>query len=153
MQQIQGVSSKALALIKKLKPYQGGNNTLWRVHRLDIVDKHRLLVPVAAVHTKTGIQWAITGPGLPDLPPTQKMIVPATNRKFPLEDGDVLGTYPRVIADGYKDESKIEFAIEIAFGEGQIFDGQPVIPTLHEIIDFTERLIDIFARYIFKADW
>lgn len=33
-------------VISKLKPYEGGNDSIWAIHRLDILDKHRLLIPV-----------------------------------------------------------------------------------------------------------
>lgn len=39
-----------MSLLKALKPYKGGNEPLWGLNRLDILDKHRLLVPVAAGH-------------------------------------------------------------------------------------------------------
>ena len=42
---VEGASEDVIAAIKELKPYQGGNDTLWLLHRLDILDKHQVLVP------------------------------------------------------------------------------------------------------------
>jgi hypothetical protein len=33
-------------LVSEIKPYDGGNDALWSIHKLDILDKHRLLIPV-----------------------------------------------------------------------------------------------------------
>jgi len=82
------------------------------------------------------------------MPPRPMVLAPPDDRKFPLKNGDILLTYPRVRLP-FIDYSKFEFTFEIAFGEGQIFDGEAVIPTLTKLVDFTERVIDIFARRIF----
>ena len=79
------------------------------------------------------------------------MWIMPTERKFPLKNGDVLFAYPRVRLP-FQDDSKFKFTFEIAFGEGQIFDGEPVVPTLTQLIDFTERLIDIFVRQLLKSE-
>ena len=41
---------------------------------------------------------------------------------------------------------KTEITFEIAFGEGQIFDGEPVVETLTQLIDLVERVVGIFER-------
>lgn len=33
-------------IVTKIKPYSGGNDSLWPIHRFDILDKHRLLLPI-----------------------------------------------------------------------------------------------------------
>ena len=48
---LQGASNFSMKLVERLKPYQGANNPFWRIHDLDIIDKHRLLLIVAASHT------------------------------------------------------------------------------------------------------
>jgi|SRR5215510_7255930 len=53
-----GASDKAISAIKDLKPYKGGNHVLWTVHDLDIIDKHRLIVPIATAHTGTEIRFS-----------------------------------------------------------------------------------------------
>jgi hypothetical protein len=50
MGKISGASQQAVNLIQILKPYKGGNDALWKLHRLDIIDKHRLLVTLAATN-------------------------------------------------------------------------------------------------------
>jgi hypothetical protein len=148
-----GASADIRKLVSRLKPYGGRNNdALWRLHSLDIADKHKLLIPVAAAHTMLGIQYHVTDEATRDMPKSPMLRTTPPERKFPLKDGDILLVYPRVRLP-FIDESKFDFAFEIAFGEGQIFDGEPVIPTLTKLVDLTERLIDIFARRILKISW
>jgi hypothetical protein len=45
---IEGVSPKAERLILRLKPYEAGNPALWKIHMLDVLDKHAGIIPVAA---------------------------------------------------------------------------------------------------------
>lgn len=62
-------SPEALALIKSVKPYHGGNEALRAVHDLDIIDKHQTLIT------------AVTMTGTPHIPWEQAM------RVGPIRDG------------------------------------------------------------------
>ena len=152
IRRIDGASVDAIKLVRRLKPYYSGNDTLWRLHRIDIADKHQLLIPVAAAHKEFGAQAGVINKRFP-APKSRMHIWPASNRKFPLKNGDELISYRRVIDPNYEDNTKFHFAFEIAFGEGQIFDGEPVIPALNQLIRFTERVIDLMARRILKISW
>lgn len=41
---VEGMRKEVIDSIRGIKPYQGGNNALWRIHRLDVIDKHKMLV-------------------------------------------------------------------------------------------------------------
>src|SRR5205814_10161229 len=41
--------------IDTIKPYKGGNASLWSLHPLDIMAKHHLLVPTIAVTHVSGV--------------------------------------------------------------------------------------------------
>jgi len=43
-------------IVSKIKPYDGGNFAIWPIHRLDIRDKHRLLIPVVYYSSISGIE-------------------------------------------------------------------------------------------------
>ena|SRR5450432_1982783 len=43
-------------LFDKIKPHDGGNFAIWPIHRLDIRDKHRLLIPVIYYASVSGIE-------------------------------------------------------------------------------------------------
>ena len=104
---------------------------------------------MATINSKFGFRWDIKGAELDHMPPSPMLTGPPITKKFPLEDGDELLVYRRVSAVGMQDNSEFQFTFAIAFGDGQIFDGEPVVPTLQQLIDFTERVVEIFARHIF----
>jgi hypothetical protein len=41
---------EALEVLDSIRPYQGGNIFLWELHRLNIIDKHRLLLAMSIVN-------------------------------------------------------------------------------------------------------
>jgi hypothetical protein len=48
----QGILAADLAKIDAIQPYKGGNDLLWAVHKLNNIDKHRLLLAVgSALHS------------------------------------------------------------------------------------------------------
>lgn len=55
-----GISETARRLIQGLKPYKGGNDALWLLHRMDIIDKHRHLNVLILIYTKIGMQGPLT---------------------------------------------------------------------------------------------
>ena len=40
--QTSGMSRQAIGAIDAIQPYRGGNDALWHLHKLNIIDKHRL---------------------------------------------------------------------------------------------------------------
>jgi hypothetical protein len=34
--------------------------------------------------------------------------------------------------------------IEIAFGESEVVEGEPITPTLHQLVQFVERFVALF---------
>src|ERR1022692_1403938 len=129
--------SEAIDAISALKPYKDGNDVLWRLHRLNNIDKHRLLVAVGSAplaHSITPSQRAeVTRRFYGSYPPDH----PAPNlagamisypaRHFPLKAGDVLLTLP---------ESEVEaftrFHFDLVFGESGVLEGVPLTGTLEE---------------------
>jgi len=133
--QIKGMSKPAIDAIDRIKPYKGGNDTLWRLHRLNNIDKHRLLVVVAAqfqgFYLDTG--WLIPN-------------IPIRGQKFvPVEAGAILfSATPQVIKQM---GNKVELSLEMAFFEPEIVEGEPIRPTLVQMIDLTENLISSIGAH------
>jgi hypothetical protein len=48
---VKGMNQTAIDKIEALKPYKGGNDALWKIHRLNITDKHQLLLAVGSIHS------------------------------------------------------------------------------------------------------
>ena len=125
-------------LIRRLQPYRGGKgHAFWQLHRLDIIDKHRAIIPVGA--NLANIQTFPPGNSVYTGKPT-----------YPLKEGDEL--FRSVFFEDHFD-GKTHFVFEVAFGEGQIVDGQPLMPTLIQFINLVERLMMIFAKYVFRCSW
>ncbi len=63
---LKGASDAAIAAIDAVKPYKGGNDSLWLLHTLNNIDKHRLLITVGSAARmcplKPGDELFIDGP-------------------------------------------------------------------------------------------
>jgi len=53
-------------ILTDLKPYAGGDHAIWPIHRLDIRDKHRLLIPVIFYSSVSGIETEHNGEVFPN---------------------------------------------------------------------------------------
>lgn len=145
---IDGASDAAKRFIHRLKPYKTGNSALWQIHELDILDKHKAIVPVGLAYrhftmtTRMKVPWQnepVTTPGI--------SIRPA-DRRYPLKDGHIL-LRVKSAALSAEHETDYQFAFEVAFGEGQVVDGQPLIPTLQQYGQMVERIISIAQQRFF----
>lgn len=158
---LKGVPAQAKKIIKRLKPYKGGNTVFWRLHQLDILDKHTVIIPVGVANSAVNIQfnwlpgWFKEGEVVPKAPRFSLGTKPRH-----LKDGDILPQLKFQAAghtiDGVQTQfsegetkSNFDFTFSISFGESQIIDGDPVVPTLNQFIDFIERVVGIFERKFF----
>lgn len=157
LRKVQGAPKEAIRLIKRLKPYKGGNEPLFWLHRLDIADKHRVLITVGSAHENVIIDFGAmhrhlfagtdVGFDLSEIPSMPLALEPA-DTQWPLEDGTEIYRVTATARSSHQDENT-QFTFGIAFGEGEVVQGEPLIPTLHHLIDFVEKVIDIFDRHIF----
>lgn len=143
LRKVEGASKGAVELVKAAKPYQGGNDALWRLHKLDIVDKHRLLVTVGSAYTNISIDFSTYMQRTfgRELPPMRLGMKPAESL-FPLKDGTVLY---RVMPGARRvDDDDPEFSFEIALDEPKVVEGEPLIPTLNDLLQAVEGVIEAF---------
>lgn len=152
---IKGVNRRAERLIRRLKPYEGGNTPLWILHELDALDKHQGIIPVAAAHVLTTVRWAmpfmfigpdntlrIGSPGPDGQPHWLPPGVPHGVRNvYPLTDNSEI--YRSAPTGFYED---VQASVTVAFSQAQIVDGEPVVETLNQLVVFIERAICIFER-------
>jgi hypothetical protein len=147
-----GMSHIAINEIDALRPYQGGDDTLWLLHSLNNIEKHRELLLVGssfrAVDVAPELQALLTqafaqisdspAPILPRIP-----LVPK-DRLYPLKPGAVLYQKPRSIAE----EASPEFLFEIAFGEPDSAEGRPLLPTLKEMIERVATITQALGAHL-----
>jgi hypothetical protein len=130
--QVDGMRQDAIDAIKAIKPYKGGNDTLWRLHRLNIIDKHRLLMAAGTCVSRVnsgfdrGMRKYFLEGGAP---PEAATII---EDRFPLKAGDKF-TFNVPEADVYHEP---QLFLEIAFNEPGVAKAKVVITVLKESLRF-----------------
>jgi hypothetical protein len=135
---VEGISLADKEAIDLIKPYGGGNDSLWGLHRLDIIDKHKLLItPVVCVNQ---IGYGISQMevermfgGILKLPPGAILpqtfwfpLPPKGVDAFALKKGDMV----LKVEGDHETNQNVELTFDIAFGEPEVFKGRPLVPTL-----------------------
>jgi hypothetical protein len=128
---IQGMSEAAKERINACAPYKGGDDALWRLHRLNNIDKHRLLITVCMFFGSVSSEHA-------------HYISPSHNAWKPLKAGDVLTVLP---TEYVKDEN-LHFTFEIAFNELGVAECEPVPKTLRQMAQVVGDTVDSFETLL-----
>jgi hypothetical protein len=146
----QRLRSDAIKPLSEIKAYQeGSDELLWQLDCINNIDKHRLLLTVSAqnrFHSMRpseareayadflgveGIESAISGGNIHTL---------RWNPILDLKPRDILARVPK-----HEVQEKMQFPIEIAFGESRILKGYPVIVTLNRMFDRVRYIINKFG--------
>jgi hypothetical protein len=117
------IRPKAIEALDLLKPYKGGNLDLWRIHELDRIDKHRALAPCASDFIFFA-DWF---------------------------DGDFLFKKDAPALAGLYDaqvEKDMQFEIEKSLSEPEASGCDPILPSLHQLVDVTESLVFSFKPFL-----
>jgi hypothetical protein len=135
LKRLKGASPGVPQAVRELEPYRDGNRALWRLHRLDIVDKHRLLVVVGMAYQAVSFDGGdMMARRFPDAfkgaePPSMPIAIRPADRLFPLADGAELFSEP--LADLSLNPG---FHFELSLGaEGLAEGGEPVSEIFDEI--------------------
>ncbi len=143
--QIKGMRQDAIDAIDAIKPYKGGNDILWRLHSLNKIDKHRLLLTAGSTLESVDIAGDMTrllekAMGKPlDMAFPELALRPA-NRLFPLKAGDHLFIGA---PDDEIDKNK-KFTFEVSLNEPGIIEGEPVLKVVKDMLDLIENLTPNF---------
>jgi len=147
---VEGMLPSDIQRIDGFKPYGGGNDQLWGLHRLDIIDKHCLLpTPVIAVN-RIGIQLstefverAFLGHirfSDPDAIPKQTRWYDIPNALSASKQGD-----PVLSVKGNREHHQdVEVTFDIALGEPDVFKGKPILATLEELAALVSDIAESF---------
>jgi hypothetical protein len=133
--EIQKIVPDALDIIGSVQPYKTADQTLWLLHQLDIIDKHRLLLTVTASMDKWGVDLA-------------KGINMWFNedRFIPLIAGYEVVNIPTSTYN--KPDQDFQLGVDIAFGESEIPEGELVLYTLNKLADFVDALVGQLNRFL-----
>jgi len=158
LQKVSGVSKEAIQLIKAAKPYKGGNEPLWWLHRLDIADKHRILITVGSAYENFIVDFgamfreshAASLSVDPSEIPSMPIAINPADRQWPLKDGAEVYRVMPAARDAHKDED-IHFTFGIAFGEGEVVQGEPLTPSLHQLVASVEEVVGSLVPLLCKV--
>jgi hypothetical protein len=135
--------SDAVALVKSLKPYRGGNDALRAIHDLDVLDKHQALVPVIGAGTSPQALIKFFGND-----PTR---VPAIASKID-RNGQTLTIMPPVT--NLPVGTKLPAKWDLVLGqEADPFGGYRPVELLHNFAKLTERIVQLFAGKFGSAEF
>jgi len=126
--------SMADFIIHKVRSYKSGNPALWNLHKLDNIDKHNLLITTVSQIGVSGIS-ATTATGL-----TVKNMSLFTVRKR-----GKLNSPPITAISSVKNIEVADYGqplFDVRFGNGQPYQGQSVLPTLHSIYEEVLNVIE-----------
>jgi hypothetical protein len=146
--QVQGLRESAIKAIDAVKPYKGGNDTPWVIHKLNNIDKHRFVILVGSAFRSVDLgAHAIASfrKAFPDFPvPDLHAFFKPADRLFPLKEGDEL----LIDAVDAEVNDKMHFQFEVAFGESGILEGESLIETLKSMADVVENLLTDFEPFL-----
>lgn len=145
---VKGMRREAIDLIDSIKPYKGGDDVLWRLHRLNNVDKHRLLFTVGAAFRSVDLgpslrnllqrEWSKTSDlKLPDFP----LELAPTDRLFPLKAGDELF----IDLPDAEVAKNMKFTFDVAINEPGVCEGEPLTLVLRASLDRVRHIVEQFA--------
>jgi hypothetical protein len=130
---IEGMSAGARKLVEASQRYATNDDTLWNIHELDRIDKHRLLIPVATSLN----QWGVSVLGT-------KLYW--SKERFVLEPGYEIASMP---TSTYEEHHKhFTLSVDVAFGQTEIIGGKPVLETLHQMARFVKAFVGAFEPFL-----
>jgi hypothetical protein len=124
-------SGEAIALLKSLKPYRGGNEALRAVHDLDVMDKHRALIPTTYMIGAPDAQWSRE---------------PDKSARFgPIRDGMSI---PAHLPVRFRERGQFVLCFPLVDSAGNRagpLGGGELVPTLKSLAELIDSIIEAFA--------
>jgi hypothetical protein len=145
-----GMSQAAMNLIDSVKPYKSGNDLLWKIHELNRIDKHRLLVTVGSSYRSMDIGAHIHAMMIKEFPdieiPIKPIFFKPADTLFPLKVG----------AELFVDEPNaqpipdMQFRFDVVLNEPGIVEGEYLVDVVHSMVGVVDGLVPTFAPLISK---
>lgn len=121
-------------IVKTIRPYKGngGNAALCALHDLDIEDKHCLLVPTFSVGALSGVDFSVGSNMWTDT--------------FLAVSADGAVVCPISAPGKFELHKHGQPLFNVSFGKGVPFEGQPVVPTLHQLSQLVGGIIKALEK-------
>lgn len=118
-------------ILEDVKPHRdfGGNELLWTITKFDKIDKHNLIIPVITVHK---IQRASIKTG--------GITINISNSRFGRANNFLASDMPIE----YQNDSGV--AVDVTFPENKFLPGEPVLPSLLNMAEATDKSVELFRR-------
>lgn len=130
-------SPEAIALLKSLKPYPGGNDPLRALHDLDIMDKHQALIPTSDMI------------GMPDFLGGKEIVRGVS--MGPIRDGMTVPMTPEIepyvrIGGQYQGRFSMHFPLVTPNNQAGPLGAREVVPALIDLANAIEGIVESFAN-------
>jgi hypothetical protein len=130
--------------IRALEPYPEGKGAdLWTFHRLNNIDKHRLILTVGSAFQSVDIGAFMTAQmekAMGKAMPAINLFIRPGDNLFPLEAGKEL-----FIGDVDEEPNqKMQFRFNVAINEPGLIEGKPIQETLVQFRDRVNGIIEAF---------
>lgn len=142
---MKGILPDTADAIRALKPYKGGNDILWRLHGLNNIEKHRLLLTVgshsAGIHLGEILASKAKGtqftPEVIEMMRSMNTFILPADKGFPLQAGFELF----IDAVDAEPNPKQKFAFDIALNEPGVIEGNAILETMHQSMCMVEGIV------------
>jgi len=146
---LRGADRGAVDVVRALQPWKGGDDLLWRLHRLDIVDKHHLLMPLIASQHSLGIGGTFNFPGMPPTEIPEIRLRPKSAGQ-PLRDGDevfrMAAAAQQSDSHGWDHEYKLSF--ELRFADMTSSSGSSPLTDIELLVDHAQTVAGSLTGFI-----
>jgi len=119
-------------IVNVVKPYKGGNDPLWSLHQLDIMDKHRLLIPTVSITQIAGVCAHDDNYNT------------FTNMTLGVDAGGRLQAISTSACMHITNYGYPSFGV--FFPKGSALEGQSLIPTLHQLSQIVSGVIQAIEK-------
>lgn len=149
IRKVEGINDAAIEIIKELKLYKDGNPTLWELHQLDIIDKHRAIIPVVNENKAVVFDFGehmnqIFGEDKLGKIPLIPLGLRPTDRQ--ISDGIILFSAHKNFCIESSQFPKFEF--ELVFGKEEFLEGESISKKMNEYVQLVESIIKKFDSFL-----
>lgn len=141
---MQGATSATFAAVDTLKPYKGGNDSLWSLYRLNNIEKHRLLLTVGSQAAGINLGQLMASHLRNTFPENAVNAFEAMNiylnpadKGFPLQPGFEL----YIGAPDEQPNPKQQFRFDVVVNEPGICEGKPLLALTNELMVLVEGIV------------
>jgi hypothetical protein len=121
-------------LIKNsIKPYPTGNDPLWALHELDIMDKHQFVIPALKLMAFYAVRLQ-DDKGVEVVRDAVPVVYSESDCTVPLD----------LTSGNYTVKDKGHASVVILFPVGTPFEGQPIIPEIHNLREVVSGVFESF---------